>query len=69
MPTKHVRTLTLPDTDLIDLDLVADLSRRIAAARQDDDVWAVVLDSQGDHFCLGSDPDAIVRPLPRPHEL
>ena len=59
MPTTHIRTLTLPDTDLIDFDLVADISRRITAARQDDDVWAIVLDSHGDHFCLGSDPDAV----------
>ena len=56
---EHVYTLTLPDTDLIDFDLVADLSRLITAARQDDAVWAVVLDSYGDHFCLGSDPNAL----------
>ena len=59
MPTNHVRTLTLPETDLIDFALVDDLSQRITAARQDDDVWAVVLDSKGDNFCLGSDPNAI----------
>ena len=56
---EHVYTLTLPDTDLIDFDLVADLSSLITAARQDDAVWAVVLDSYGDHFCLGSDPNAL----------
>ncbi len=59
MPTKHIQTLTLPATRLIDFGLVADLSQRIAAVRQDDHVWAVVLDSQGDHFCLGTDPDAL----------
>ena len=56
---QNVCTLTLPETDLIDFDLVSDLSHRITAARQDDDVWAVVLDSYGDNFCLGSDPDAL----------
>ena len=59
MPTNHVRTLTLPGECRIDFDLVADLSQRIAAARQDEDVWVVVLDSQGDHFCLGTDPNAL----------
>ena len=51
--------MIIPDADMIDFDLAADLSRRITAARQDDDVWAVVLDSHGDNFCLGSDPDAL----------
>ena len=51
--------MTIPGADMIDFDLAADLSRRITAARQDDDVWAVVLDSHGDNFCLGSDPDAL----------
>ena len=59
MPTQHVRTLTLPADCLIDFDLVADLSRLITVARQDDDAWAVVIDSQGGQFCLGTNPDAL----------
>jgi enoyl-CoA hydratase/carnithine racemase len=53
-------TLSRPEVgNLIDFGLaytLADLAREV---RQRDEVWAVVLDSDGHDFCLGTDPAAL----------
>lgn len=53
-------TLNRPEVgNLIDFGLAYTLADLAREARQDDDVWVVLLNAEGPDFCLGTDPEAL----------
>ena len=58
----HIAFITLSGADArnrVDFPLAYALADRIEAARQDDGVWAVVVNAEGADFCAGTDPDSL----------
>ena len=55
----HIATITIASSNpggLVGFDSVYSLSEVATEVRQRDDVWVVVLRSDGNDFCLGASP-------------
>lgn len=58
----HIATITIRSAEegnLIDFETAYSLSDAATEVRQNDDVWAIVLNADGSDFCLGASPDVI----------